>query len=783
MRQSLFQQPEPVFGRYARVVLERGIDHPEGLTYGVPDSIGALAVGDRVEAPLGRGDTPATGYVFEVLTEPGLDPSKIKPIRRRTGTGLPPTLVSLAEWIARYYCTPLGMALGAMVPAAVKHGAGVRRVVEIEPTGAPPAPDVKLTPALRAAIGALAGIDASCFPMAAKDAAREAGLKTLAPLNRLVRMGVYREVARTSVTAVWDDRPVPPDVSVALTDAQREATAAVGASLGSFRVHLLRGVTGSGKTEVYLRALALALERGERAIVLVPEISLTPQTVGRFFARFRSLRLPGSARGAEIAVLHSGLTAAQRSQQWSAVASGAARVVIGARSAVFAPFPAGARLGLVIVDEEHEDGYKQDQLPRYHGRDVAIKRAQLEGCPVVLGSATPSLESWRAATEGKYSLLELPDRVGGVGMPRVEIVDLAEERRARPWTDKRVHLLGPRLERAIGQTLDAGAQAILLLNRRGWGNYICCPDHRCGWILTCDSCDAAMVYHRDRLAPKGGLVRCHHCLAERTLPTLCPLCSRRVTVFGMGTQRVEEELARLFPGLISGETMLRLDGDSVGSGGAGRKWFEALDRFERGEVRLLLGTQMIAKGLDFPGVRLVGVVNADTALNLPDFRSGERTFQLVSQVSGRAGRPGSTEPGRVLVQTFTPGAAPIRLAATHDYRAFAGQELALRKRAGLPPYTRMARIVVRDKDPEKAWAHGNEIERALREAMGDSRDIRLRGPMECPIARINDFHRLALELTSRTPAELQRALTHARNAGLLKSDARTAVDVDPMALL
>lgn len=793
MRGGLFHQGDATFPRYARVVLERGIDHPEGLTYGVPESIGPLAVGDRVEAPLGKSDAPAAGYVFEVTAVPGLDPSKIKPIRRRTGVRLPATIVRLAEWVARYYCTPLGMTLAAMAPAAVKQGVGSRRVVEIELTGAPP--PARLTPAVADALRALVALPPASFPITAKAAALAAGLRTVAPINRLLRLGLVREVERIAIRAAWDDRPIPSDVRVEPTPAQREAIEAVSASLGSFRVHLLRGVTGSGKTEVYLRALEAALRRGERAIVLVPEISLTPQTVGRFLARFRAFEDGGGGRGVGIAVLHSGLTAAQRSQQWSAAASGAARIVIGARSAIFAPFPevseatgvsggggGAGRLGLIIVDEEHEDGYKQDQLPRYHARDVAIKRAQLESCPVLLGSATPSLESWRAASEGRYTLLELPDRVGGARLPRVEIVDLAEQRRARPWTDQRVHLLGPRLEREIGAALDGGGQVILLLNRRGWGNYICCPDHRCGWVLSCESCDAAMVYHRERLTPGGGVVRCHHCLAERLLPGLCPLCGRKATVFGMGTQRVEDELTRLFPGLIGGETMLRMDGDTVGAG-AGRAWFEALDRFAKGEIRVLLGTQMIAKGLDFPGVRLVGVVNADTALSLPDFRAGERTFQLVSQVAGRTGRPGAKDPGLVIVQTFVPRAAPIRLAASHDYRAFAAEELDIRRRAGLPPFARMARIVVRDRQEPKAWAHAQEVEAALLDAMGADHDVRLRGPMPCPIARINDYHRIALELTARTPVGVQKALTHARNRGLLKSDARTAVDVDPTALL
>ncbi len=771
---DLFSPPTAQGGPFVRVALERGLDHPAGLTYALPHSMRDARIGERVEAPLGRGDKPAHGYIVEVIAAPGLDAAKIKPILRRTGVALPATLVELARWMARYYCTPLGMVMASMAPAAVKRGIGSTTRTMLMPTGAEPR--APLTPSVLSAWDAARAIRETAWPIEPRALADAVGARTLAPINRLVALGLLRQVERQTVRAVWDDVPVPPDRALTLSSEQHAAIDAISPTLGSFRPHLLRGVTGSGKTEVYLRVIDRVLDRGESAIVLVPEISLTPQTVGRFQGRFGN-------RAGGVAVLHSGLTAAQRNQQWSAVASGVARVVVGARSAIFAPFPDGARVGLIVVDEEHEDGYKQDQLPRYHARDVAIKRAQIEACPIVLGSATPSMESWRNALEGRSTLSELTERVGGARLPRVEIVDLAEERRARPWTDQRIHLLGPRLEHAIARALAAGGQIILLLNRRGYANYLCCPDHRCGWVMTCDDCDAAMVYHRDKVSPRGGAVRCHHCLAERLLPELCPVCGKRVSVFGMGTQRVESELATLYPELIEGRTMLRLDGDTARTH---QHWLDALSRFERGEVRLLLGTQMIAKGLDFPGVRLVGVVHADTAIHMPDFRAAERTFQLVSQVAGRAGR--SVDPGLVIVQTLVPNAPAIRLAAAHDYRGFASAELATRERSRLPPYSRMARIVVRDADHSKAAAHAERIVEALRSAMeplpqSPNEWIRLRGPMPAPISRVAGFHRIAIEVMASSPGAIQAVITSARNAGRLHSDSRTAVDIDPMALL
>jgi primosomal protein N' (replication factor Y) len=432
---------------------------------------------------------------------------------------------------------------------------------------------------------------------------------------------------------------------------------------------------------------------------------------------------------------------------------------------------------------------------------VAIKRAQMEGCPIILGSATPSLESWSnasptrtpAAQHSKYALWELTERVGQAALPRVEVVDLAEERRLRQRTtgrrDAHLHLIGPTLESALGETIRAGGQALLLLNRRGHASYIACPDSTCGWFLSCDDCDVKMVQHRviAGKAPPKGVVRCHHCLAQKLLPETCPTCGKRLITLGFGTQGLEQELNDKFSHLLASQSemesepsrIVRVDGDTMASA---RDYFAMLSRFAKGEIRILLGTQMIAKGLDFPNIRLVGVINADTALSLPDFRAAERTFQLVSQVAGRAGR-GSLS-GRVIVQTFDPAAPAITHAAAHDYVGFATEELRTRRESGLPPASRLARIVVRDTDLHKADAHALGLKAALDEAnAAKGSKVRMLGPGPCPISRIAGHHRLELLLFSQSRAAIQEILADARARGLCKSDAHTAIDIDPIALM
>ncbi len=755
---------------YVRVAVERGVDAPEGLTYFAEP--GLLAVGDRVRVPLGRRGG-ADGIVIAVGGEEllgDLARARAKGVQERTGSALQPSLVELGRWMSEYYVCPLGMVLATMVPAAVKKDIGrrSREVVDrVEAAVEAALGDVKLPPATREAWGRIEALGRSALPMGAKELAAAVGARTVGPINRLIDAGLLQRKQESVVRVREGDAMLTPNAASTatheLTGEQRRVAEGIGATLGGFGVHLIRGVTGSGKTEVYMTVIDRALREGKTALVLVPEITLTPQTSERFLGRFGSVG---------VAVLHSALTRSERNRQWSRVLSGEARVVVGARSAVFAPL---RDLGVIVVDEEHDTSYKQDQLPRYHARDTAIKRAQIEGATVVLGSATPSLESFHNARSGRAWLWRLDARVGGGRLAPVRIVDLARER----VSDSRDHSarlesIGPTLDRELRATLEKGRQAIILLNRRGWASFVACPSGACGWRLVCDDCDATMVVHRGKDLPAGRLVRCHHCQAEKLVPKSCPTCDRKLITLGLGGQRVEEELQRGF-GLVSGETLVRVDADTMVTG---RDYFEALEGFRSGRVRVLVGTQMIAKGLDFPGVRLVGVISADTSLALPDFRAGERTFQLVSQVAGRAGRTDGE--GVVIVQTLNPAEPAIRFAARHDYEGFAELELGIRSRAKLPPATRMARVVCRDKDVQKARALADRVAGLLREG---PTGLEVLGPMECAIARVAEHFRFEVQVTAGSAAVLHAALRRIRSVGGIKSDAHTAIDVDPVAML
>lgn len=806
MPRSLFEPDRPPRSleglTVVRVAVERGIERAgplrdwNALTYLAADTPQPpdhpVRTGELVTVPLGKADTPTRGFVIETggpELAGDIPPDTLKPILGRTGARIPPSLVELGVWLAEYYCCPLGMAMATMVPAAVKAQTGAR-VVEVlaRPDPIPDLPD--LTPKVRQAWDAIRELEPDTFPLPARALARAIGAPTLREINRLIDRGgltpVHQRVVRARADPLLSDSPggagVPPafrDTRPVLTAAQSHTVAGITSALGSFSTHLLFGITSSGKTEVYLRVIERVLGAGHAAIVLVPEISLTPQTGARFAARFAE---------AGVAVLHSGLTAAQRHHEWKRAATGEARVVVGARSAVFAPVE---RLGLIVVDEEHDTSYKQDQLPRYNARDAAIVRARVEGCPALLGSATPSLESWANATgpRPRSTLWRLPERVGGAQLPRVEIFDMATLARpapgVKPPRPDKLPSLGPRLRTALRDTLARGEQALILLNRRGYAHYLCCAGRACGWTLDCDHCDARLVVHTGRQLPGGSLVRCHHCLAEQTIPHRCPACSGRLLQLGVGTQRVEEELARDFaadrvgPGcaLVEGETLARVDADTMRTG---RDYFTTLARFASGELRVLLGTQMIAKGHDFPNVSLVGVLCADAALALPDFRAAERTFQLVSQVAGRAGR--GDKAGLVIVQAFEPDAPAVRLAAGHDYERFAEAELACRRHTGLPPLGRMARVVCRDREFDKARAAAETLAEALRAVPSDTR-VEILGPSPCAVARIAGHHRFEVLVLAPTARLVQDSLGALRRRGLLKSDAHTAVDVDPVALM
>ncbi len=761
-------------GRFAQVAIEQGLDSPAGLTYAVPDELADLRIGDRVLVPLGRAGRTVDGYVLALADATDLPAEKIKPIAsRERAVNLPDDLVDLARWIADYYCCPLGMVFATVLPAAVKKGTGLvqKNLIDLHsPVAADALPSIvkqhRLPPKQAAVLGKALELKLlHKLPIDALELATLSGSKSRSPVKQLVEKGLLKVVAKQQIRAIWAEHVHRDEPRVTLTGEQAVALDRMTGALGTgFGVQLLHGVTGSGKTEVYIRAIERVVAHNQTAIVLVPEIALTPQTAGRFLSRFE-----------RVAVLHSGLTAAQRHEQWQLIRDGYPQVIVGARSAIFAPTKS---LGLIVVDEEHDNSYKQDQAPRYHGRDVAIKRAQMLDIPVVLGSATPSLESYYNATVRQtYELLELPNRVNDLPLPPVQVVDMLAERRQRSQQadGRRVHLLSRAMEQALRQTFDAEGQAILLLNRRGYANYVACPDHRCGWTMNCDHCDVTMVYHLDARVPAGGLTRCHYCGFENRLPTNCPLCNKKVMTFGLGTQRVEEELERKFPGV----RMLRMDSDAMRTA---TDYENALRKFGEGKLDLLVGTQMIAKGLDFPNVRMVGVISADTALNLPDFRATERTFQLVAQVSGRSGR--GLGGGRVVVQTFTPGHPAIERAADHDYRGFARAELAMRQEMNLPPASRMARVVCRDRDLDRALEAATQVADAFVQINDELQTGALvLGPLTPPIARLGGYFRMQIELIAADAAILQRILTEARRRQLIRSDARMAVDVDPVSLL
>lgn len=543
-----------------------------------------------------------------------------------------------------------------------------------------------------------------------------------------------------------------------LTDEQRAAFEAIAGAIraGRHEVFLIHGVTGSGKTEVYMRAIEEVLSRGKGAIVLVPEISLTPQTAARFASRF----------GDQVAILHSRLSPGERFDQWRAIREGRARIVVGPRSAIFAPVEG---LGLIVVDEEHETSYKQvDPPPRYHARDVAIKRGEIAGCPVVLGTATPSLESYYMAQTGRYRLLKLTKRVHDIALPPVEIVDMREE-----LTVKRNRsIFSYRLKRRMQEALSAGHQVMLFLNRRGYSTYVFCRE--CGYVERCENCSVSLTYHRDR-----DVMICHHCGLEKPPPKWCPKCkSPYIRHFGIGTQQVEREVRKLFPKA----RVARMDTDAVAAKGAHSR---ILNAFRRGEIDVLVGTQMIAKGLDFPNVTLVGVVNADLALNMPDFRAGERAFNLLTQVAGRSGR--SCKGGRVVVQTYSPEHYAILSAKDHDYEAFYRREIEVRKAVMYPPFTAVASILLRSPDEEAVKVSAYNLSDLMSELCAkEFPSVQIRGPAPAPLSKIRGkyrWHLLVKCVDRETLTRFLRRVLERVTPRIVSSGVDLVVDVDPISVL
>lgn len=723
---------------------------PEPLA-GSSDPAQRVEPGRRVRVPLGRSNRSVVAYCV-AAEHRKLGQRRLKSIECVLDgqSLLSPAMLRLTRWIADRYLCAWGQVLDAVVPAGVRTLAGTRVATVLS------APDdlLRRLPALRLPdkqAAALSILATSHDPMTPMQLARRAGC-TLGPIHALRKKGLVCERRERLVAEVEDEENVKPASPPSLDAHQSAAVDSILAALRDSRheTFLLYGVTGSGKTEVYLRAIEEAVSYGRQAIVLVPEISLTPQTVERFRARFR-----------RVSVLHSHQSDAVRHWHWRRIARGDVDVVVGARSAVFAPTP---HLGLIVLDEEHESSFKQDSNPRYHAREVARERAASERIPLVLGSATPSLETWLRARRSAYRLAELPRRVANRPLPQVRIVDLLQsDPRTRPGAISRP------LAKEMEQALRDGGQVLLLLNRRGYSTHIQCP--ACGHVIRCPDCDLALTFHR-----REEHLRCHHCDRVESPPTVCPECRfQGIRFAGHGTQKLEDEVRRRFPDA----PVVRMDSDSTRRAGSHAA---ILGKFRRGEARILLGTQMIAKGLDFPNITLVGVVNADTSLHFPDFRAGERTFQLLTQVAGRSGR--GDVPGRVVVQTFSPDNAIIQAAARHDYMAFAAAELSQREALGYPPFASLARIVVRSGASDQASAFAESIAGGMRRAAAGGTDgVRVLGPAPAPLARLRGLFRYHLHVHAPDDASLRTTVQEALTSLQPPAGVQYTVDVDPQDML
>jgi primosomal protein N' (replication factor Y) len=798
------------------------------FTYDVPESLREIVqAGTRVLVPFRN--KSLVGVVTE-LTEQAPADTKIRDITKVLDTrpALTPKLIELGQWIANYYVAPVGEVFRAMLPPVTE--VRTQREVLITQLGRDVASSLsggELEHGLtRTQVEFIAKLSEKKGPLRAEAAAKShvdgAGLERLRrrglieiretvlgrtqktqrviawkvtgesaptsldgkaarvktqleergplPLVHLVKhasvsRAVIERMLRDGLLESWEERIDPAEdpfdigyepPAHTLNADQEGAFGAIRArfELGEFGVLLLHGVTGSGKTEVYMRAVQETLARGKTAIVLVPEIALT-LWVGRQCRAWFGARFEG------VAVLHSALSDVERAREWWRVRNGEARVVVGTRSAVFAPVE---NLGLIIVDEEQESSYKQEETPRYHGRDVAIVRAKMENAVALLGSATPSLETYHHARSGKYELMTLASRVANRAMAAVEIVDMREDFKQKQQASP----ISAALHAGIAECLAQKTQALVLINRRGYSWSMLCRS--CGASVQCENCSISMTYHKNR-----NRLECHYCGSIQPLPTECPKCqSKYVYFFGEGSEHLEERLRKEFPGA----RIARLDRDTARTK---RQYQETLGAFAGGALDILVGTQMLAKGHDFQRVTLVGVISADSSLSLPDFRAAERTFQLLTQVAGRAGR--GELPGRVLIQTFYPEHYAIQDAVRQDYASFFERELHFRRMMQYPPFTSLANIIVRDTSLEKAIRWSRQLSEYFSPHHG--KDVRVLGPATAPLARLKKEHRFQFLLKAQKRSVLTKLLGGAMSFADAKEIPQTAVlvDVDPLSLL
>ncbi|HUJ12222.1 MAG TPA: primosomal protein N' [Thermoanaerobaculia bacterium] len=719
------------------------------FVYAIPDRLrAAIRIGSRVEVPLGTKRT--TGFVVGFRND--AKTRQLKAIDALLDAGEPallPDIVDLCRWAAEYYIAPLGemlrVALPANMSARAKPGAELRDAVGVRfdrflvlsrEAGEGPA-----TPKQQAVVDLLKDGDrlANDFPPS-----------VVATLARKGIVRIERRPRRHDLDLFIGGAPAPMELTY--SGEQRRAIDAIQSALGSFAPFLVEGVTGSGKTEVYVEVMREAVRRGEQALLLVPEISLTPVFAARLKERF----------GDRIAILHSNLSPSERYDQWWRARRGEVDVAIGPRSALFTPFE---RLGAIIVDEEGDGAYKQDETPRYNARDLAVVRAQLRRIPVILGSATPSLESRENAARGKYTLLKMTQRVESRPLPDAEVIDLRNERAEKE--DRGFVIFSQPLRAAMQETFAAGEQAIVLINRRGYAPYLLCRE--CGNDFRCRDCSVTMTVHR-----RAGLLICHYCGMRRPIPPKCPQCGGEVLQpIGFGTEKVEERFRRDFPAVAVDV----LDRDSTRRKGA---LVSILDRFRSGKTQALVGTQMLSKGHHFPNVTLTAVLSADSILGYPDFRSAEKTFYLLTQVAGRAGR--GEKRGRVLIQTAFPAHYAIQHALRHDYESFYESEIQFRRTFHYPPVTSMIAILFRGAnivDVERASA---SCGRMLEDAIAPLAGTRMQGPAPAPLARIKGVFRFQILLRSPHRVALRRAVEGVMGGRRWKG-ADWAIDVDPINIL
>ena len=738
----------------AEIVFNLPVD--QTFHYLIPDELrGQIAPGQRLKVPFGRGNQVQMGYCVGVGSPPaGWNPEKLRKLKTVVeifdpAPLLSPRMLALTRWIGERYLCAWGQVLESVIPAGVKRQAGTRMVnmVRLAQGLTTLPPHIDLTPKQKLVWELVLAAE---HPLPQDELARAAKCGPV-PIQGLCGKGVVEIFKQRAGNFSLPEVVNAPEIDLELNADQRHVLDRLLTVIRDkqHRTMLLHGVTGSGKTEVYIQAIREVVSYGRQAIVLVPEISLTPQTIRRFQSRFPN-----------VAVLHSHLGDAERHWHWQEIAHGRVQVVVGARSAIFAPCP---HLGLIIIDEEHETTFKQDSTPRYHTREVARKRAELESIPLLLGSATPTLESWQRALDGLDELLSMPRRVASLPMPPVVIVDVRNDPELQ-----RGSAIGRALRNAMHSALQEGGQIILFLNLRGFSPLMWC--RACGQGVKCPHCDITLTLHKDKQ-----IALCHSCDYQIPPPSHCPHCQHAgVKYLGTGTQRLEQEVIAKFKAFAC----LRMDSDSMQRPGSHD---QALERFRKGEIRILLGTQMIAKGLDFPNVTLVGVIDADTILHQPDLRSAERTFHLIAQVAGRTGR--SQRGGRVLVQTSSPEEYPIQMASRHDFVSFATLELEHRQQMQAPPFLHLARIVLRGPVEQIVQTTAQGITDQLRSTVQKlALPVRILGPAPAPVTRLKGLYRYHLQLSATQVSDLQTLWRAVRGDLAPPPDVEFAIDVDPLNL-